>query len=434
MGKLGVSPVLVSLLVFLLTYVGILSDRIHRTIVALAGAAIMIIAGTWLGFYGEAEAANAIDFDTITLLLGMMLMVSILQKTGLVQYLAILIALTAKGKPWRLMFTLGLFTAFVSMILDNVTTIIVVTPVTLSIADVLGFSAIPFLISEALLSNIGGVATLIGDPPNILIGSAAELTFNDFLIHLGPIVLVTLVVVQALLLLVFWRQLHTTAEGLENLARLDAKRALLDPKTAKRMLIVLGATVLLYLIHDMLHLSPGLVAILGAAMGLLWVRPSVDEVLREVHWDVLIFFLSLFVVVGGLEAAGVLALVAEAITQLTTHGLVFAAVSILWVSAIMSAVVDNIPFTITMIPIIAGLASRGVNILPLWWALALGAGFGGNGTPIGSTASVVAVSMSENTDTPVTFRMWLTSGSLSALASCVVASVALFVAIELGWF
>jgi Na+/H+ antiporter NhaD/arsenite permease-like protein len=432
MGELSVWPLVISSLIFVLTYVGILSERIHRTIISLVGATAMIILGTWLGFYSDTAAVDAIDFNTIALLLGMMLIVGIMNKTGLFTYLAIRAAKLTKGSPWRLMLALGLFTSVVSMFLDNVTTIIVVAPVTLSIAEVIGMSAVPLLLGEALLSNIGGVATLIGDPPNILIGSAAGLSFNDFIIHLGPIVLVVWLIVQLLLLFIFRKQLHPSPEASEKITHLNEKRALVDPQTAKKMLVVLGMTVLLYVLHDTLNLSPGIVALIGASAGLLWVRPSVHEILNEVHWDILIFFLCLFIIVGGLEAAGALDLIAEGMAGLTGHGMIPAALAILWISAIMSAVVDNIPFTIAMLPIIAGLAARGVNAGPLWWALALGVGFGGNGTPIGSTASVVAVSISERTETPITFRTWIKSGSLSTVASCIVASIALVVAIKLG--
>lgn len=432
MGDLSLWPLLLSSLVFVLTYIGILSERIHRAIISLVGATVMVVLGTWLGFYSDAAVVEAIDFNTIALLFGMMLVVGIMNKTGLFTYLAIRAAKLAKGSPWRLMIALGLFTSVVSMFLDNVTTIIVVAPVTLSIAEVVGMNAVPLLLGEALLSNIGGVATLIGDPPNIMIGSAAGLSFNDFLIHLGPIVLVVWLVVQLLLLVIFRRQLHPSPGASEKITHLNEKRALIDLQTAKRMLIVLGMTVILYVLHDTLNLSPGIVALIGASAGLLWVRPPVHEILNEVHWDILIFFLSLFVIVGGLEAAGALDLIAEGMTGLTDHGMIFAALAVLWISAIMSAVVDNIPFTIAMLPIISGLASRGVAVAPLWWALALGVGFGGNGTPIGSTASVVTVSISERTENPITFRMWIKSGSLSTVASCIVGSIALALAIKLG--
>lgn len=432
MGDLSVWPFWLSLAIFVITYVGILSERIHRTIVALSGAVLMIAVGIWFSFYDMPTAVEAIDFNTISLLLGMMIVVGIMQKTGLFTYLAIRAAKLTKGSPWQLMLALGLFTTLVSMVLDNVTTIMVVAPVTLSIAEVIDISPIPFLMGEAILSDTGGVATLIGDPPNVLIGSAAGFSFNDFLIHLGPIVVVAWLATQVLLILIFRRELRRHSIELERLEQLEAKRALVDPKTAKQMLIVLTGTIFLYLIHDRIGLIPGMVALIGASIALLWIRPSIDETLKEVHWDVLLFFISLFIIVGGLEAAGVLGLIAEGITGLTSYGTIVAALAILWISAIMSAIVDNIPFTMVMLPIISGLASRGVDVVPLWWALALGVGFGGNGTPIGSTANVVTVSVSERTDTPITFRTWIKSGSLSAFLTCTIASVALILAIKLG--
>ncbi len=425
-------PILASSSIFVLTYAGIFSERIHRTIVALAGAVGMIAVGGWLSFYDMPRATEAIDFNTISLLLGMMIMVGILQKTGLFSYLAVRTAQITKGSTWRLMLALGLLTTVVSMILDNVTTIMVVAPVTLSIAEVMGISPIPFLMGEAILSDTGGVATLIGDPPNILIGSAAGLTFNDFLVHLAPIVFVAWLITQGILMLIFRKELKHSTDP-KALAGLNARRALVDPKTAKKMLIVLASTIALYLIHDRIGLIPGMVALIGASVGLLWIRPSIDEVMHEIHWDVLLFFICLFIIVGGLEAAGVLGLIAQGITGLTDHGILIAALAVMWSGAILSAVVDNIPFTMAMIPIIAGLGVSGVEIGPLWWALALGVGFGGNGTPIGSTANVVTVSISERTETPITFRTWTKSGSISALACLIVGSIALILAIKSGF-
>lgn len=432
MGDRSLIPLVAASVIFFATYAGILSERVHRTIVALAGAVAMIAVGGWLSFYGLPQAGAAIDFNTISLLLGMMLVVGILNKTGLFPYLAIRTVQLTKGQPQRVMLALGLFTALVSMVLDNVTTIMVVAPVTLSIAEVMEISPIPLLIGEAVLSNTGGVATLIGDPPNVLIGSAAGLSFNDFLIHLAPIVLVAWIVTQVMLRIHFRRELRARKAG--TWPQLNARRALVDPQTAKRMLIVLGATILLFLIHDRIALLPGMVALLGACAALLWLRPPIEEILREIHWDVLLFFVSLFIIVGGLDAAGALDLIAEAVTSLAGQGTLIATLAVLWISAIMSAIVDNIPFTIAMLPIIGGLAARGVNVAPLWWALALGVGFGGNGTPIGSTTNVVAVSVSERADTPITFGTWLRSGTLTALVSCVIASLALALAIELGFF
>ena len=424
-------PILAASSIFVLTYVGILSERVHRTIVGLAGAVMMIAVGGWLNFYDMPRAAAAIDFNTISLLLGMMIMVGVLGKTGLFSYLAVRAAQLTHGSAWRLMLTLGLLTTVVSMVLDNVTTIMVVAPVTLSIAEIMGVSPIPFLMGEAILSDTGGVATLIGDPPNVLIGSAANLSFNDFLIHLAPIVIVAWVITQGILLFIFRKDLRHAADP-ETLAKLDARRALVDPKTARRMLIVLGGTIILYLLHDRIGLIPGMVALIGASIALLWIRPPVEELMHEIHWDVLLFFISLFIIVGGLEVAGVLGLIANQISGIAEHGITIAALAVLWGGAILSAIVDNIPFTMAMIPIIAGLEASGVEVGPLWWALAMGVGFGGNGTPIGSTANVVTVAISERTETPITFRTWIHSGSLTALACLLVASAALIVAIKLG--
>ncbi|MCK4357074.1 ArsB/NhaD family transporter, partial [Candidatus Bipolaricaulota bacterium] len=384
MGELSVWPLLVSSLIFILTYVGILGERIHRTIVALAGAVLMVAIGGWFSFYDMHKAVNAIDFDTITLLFGMMIVVGLFTETGFFQYLAIRAAKLARGKPWLLLLYLGLVTSLVSMVLDNVTTIIIMIPVTLSIADILGISPMPFLISAVLLSNIGGVATLIGDPPNILIGSAAGFSFTDFLTHLAPIVIVAWAIAQLILLFLFRSFLKRKPKNVDRLMGMNERQAITDPLTTSRMLKVLGITVFLYLIHDKIGLEPGLVALIGACLGLLWIRPKLDQLLSNVHWDVLLFFMSLFVIVGGLEAGGILTLAGRGILLLTGHGIAVAALVILWVSAFASGVLSNVPFTIAMLPILKGLASQGISTGPLWWALALGVGFGANMTPIGA--------------------------------------------------
>ncbi|MGC9529620.1 MAG: SLC13 family permease [Candidatus Bipolaricaulaceae bacterium] len=428
-----IAPTAVSSCLFLLTYGLILSERVHRTIAALAGAVAMVVAGTTLGFYDWELAVAAIDFNTLALLLGMMIIVGVIQETGFFQYAAVKVARWTRGNPWWLLLALALFTALVSTVLDNVTTLVMVAPVTVSIAEVVGMSPLPLLLSQAVCSNVGGVATLVGDPPNILIGSAAGLSFVDFLVNLGPIVAVVLLLSVVLIRWLFRKELASPAEKVETLLAMDAKRALLDPKTARKVLCVVALTVVLYLVHHLLGFPPGLVALIGAAVGLLWVRPPVDQVLGKIHWDVLVFFLALFVVVGGLEAAGVLGWISQQLGFLARSGVLLAALAILWGSAIMSAAVDNIPFTIAMLPVIRGLSAHGVAAAPLWWALALGAGFGGNATPIGATANVVAVSVSEHTADPITTRRWLGTGGWLALLGCGVASVALVLGVTLGW-
>ncbi|HCP32413.1 TPA: citrate transporter [Candidatus Acetothermia bacterium] len=430
MGDLLVWPFWLSLAIFVITYVGILSERIHRTIIALSGAVLMIAVGSWFSFYEVHQVVEAIDFNTISLLLGMMIVVGIFKETGFFQYLAIKAAKLARGKPWLLLVYLGLVTSLVSMVLDNVTTIIIMVPVTFSVADILGIPVLPFLMSEVLLSNIGGVATLIGDPPNILIGSAAGFSFTDFLIHLAPIVVVAWIIAQLFLLFIFRSILTHKPENVDRLMAMDEQKAIVDPLTTGRMLKVLGVTILLYLIHDRIGLDPGLVALIGACLGLLWVRPKLDRILSEIRWDVLLFFISLFVIVGGLEAGGLLNLAGNGIISLTRYGMLLTAIVVLWVGALASGVVSNVPFTIAMLPILKGLASQGVPVAPLWWALALGVGFGGNLTPIGAAANVLVVSIAQDTEEPLTFKRWLKSGSIVGFATCVVGSIVLILVIS----
>ncbi len=309
------------------------------------------------------------------------------------------------------------------MFLDNVTTIILIAPVTVLIAEILGISPVPLLLAEALLSDTGGVATLIGDPPNIMIGSAAGFSFTDFIVKLGPIVFVAWLVVLLLLRFFFRKELAQKPKNIEALMHLDENAVLHDKKSLTRLLIVLGATVLLFFIHERFHMTPAFVALLGAAVALLWVRPDVEETLKEVEWSVLMFFAALFVTVGGIEGSGLLNVLAGQVTALATQDLMLAGIVLIWGAALLSAVVDNIPFTIVMIPIIQDLAGTGMDVSPLWWALALGAGFGGNATPIGSTANIVTVSISEKTRTPITSKVWMRVGLPLMIATCLVGTI-----------
>ncbi len=427
-------PLILSIAIFGLTYLGILMEWTHRALVALVGAVAMVAIGTWASFYSPELAIGAVDHNTVVLLFGMMVLVALFKGTGFFEYVAIKAARVAGGRPWLLFVSLGLATTLVSMILDNVTTIILMIPVTLSIADILEISTIPFLIGEVMLSNIGGVATLVGDPPNILIGSAAGFSFTDFLTHLAPIVLFVWIFVEGSLFLIFRRELFAKPAHVDRFLEMDPKSALTDSRTAKRLLLILGAVVLLFFVHDLIGLEASVVALLGAAAGLLWLWPEIRSVLKEVHWDVLVFFIGLFIIVGGVEAAGALDIVANAVGSLTTHGIALAALFLLWLAGIMSAIVDNVPFTIAMIPVIAALSARGVHTAPLWWALALGVGFGGNATPVGATANVIAISVSEGTRNPIGAKLWLKRGIPIAFGSCVIASLLLIAAIELHLF
>jgi len=409
--------------IFIVTFAIILAERMHRTIAAMAGATVMLAAGLAMGFYAQDQALAAIDFNTLGLLLGMMIIVRLLEQTGPFRYAAILVSKRTGGRPWLLFLALGTLTTVLSMFLDNVTTVVLIVPVTILIAEILGISPVPLLMAEALLSNTGGVATLVGDPPNVLIGSAAGLSFGDFLTHLVPSVAVAWLVALLILGAIFRRDLFRAPQQIKALQKLNERDALHDPTGMYKILIVLAGIVLLFFSHDALHLKPAAIALGGAAVALVWGQPDVDEALRHVEWGVLLFFAALFVTTGGLEAAGVLHRLAEAIAGLTRANLLAASLVLLWVAALVSAIVDNIPFTIAMIPIISDLGGLGVNVLPLWWALALGAGFGGNGTPIGATANVITVAMSTRTRTPITTGIWLRSGLPVMVATCIVASV-----------
>ncbi len=417
-----ITQVLVTLL-FLISLAGILSDRVHRGIAAMVGAALMVLLGIGLDFYSEEEALRAIDFNTLGLLFGMMVLVAVLRNTGFFRYLAIIAAKRSRGDPWILLVSLGTVTTVASLFLDNVTTVILMAPVTLLIAEVLAINPLPLLMAEAFLSDTGGVATLVGDPPNILIGSAADLSFLDFIINLAPIVLVAWLATLVLLRVLFRRELSEEPSNLSALRALDAQEALEDPASANRIALVLGGVVILFFFHHSLHIQAGFVALIGAAAALLWLRPDFEEVLEQIEWSVLIFFAGLFVLVGGVEASGLLELAGERLTDLSSGDMVLMGVAMIWMAAITSALIDNIPFTIAMIPIIQGLEQPGLDITPLWWALALGAGFGGNATPIGSTANIVVISVSEKTKSPITNRMWLRNGIPIMIVTCAIATV-----------
>jgi Na+/H+ antiporter NhaD/arsenite permease-like protein len=416
-------PIIVSSLIFVISLLVIFSEKINRIITAVVGATLMVGVGKILHFYSEEAALDAIDFNTLGLLLGMMILVAMLEPTGFFEYLAVLAARASKGKPVRLFILLGSVTTVLSLFLDNVTTVVLIAPVTILISEILGVSPIPYLVAEAILSNTGGVATLVGDPPNVLIGSAAGLSFNDFLIHSLPIVAVTWAGALILLRYLFKRELSRRPRSVRAVMKLNPRETLNQPEAARRILIVLGAAVLLFFLHDLMNISPSFVALEAAACALLWIRPEMDDVLKKVEWSVLIFFVALFVMVGGLESAGVLGSVVGLLERVLHVPPVLFGVSVIWIVAGLSAVVDNVPITIAFIPIIQGLGHDGMDVAPLWWALAFGAGFGGNGTIIGSTANIVVTALSERTRTPITATLWNKRGLPVMLFTCAIASI-----------
>ena len=418
------NPAIVAAAIFLVTLVLLLSERVDRTIVALAGASAMIAVGVAMGFYDEHLAIEALDFETLALLFGMMVLVSLLRPTGAFEYLAIYAARLSRGRPVALLILLGVAATLLSMVLDNVTTIVLLAPLAILITEILGISSLPFLISLALLSNTGGVGTLIGDPPNVIIGSAAGLTFNDFLRYSMPVVIVAWFVALGLILWLFRKPLRVQPEDPTVVDSLDPSEALHDRSTAIKVVIVLGLTLVLFFLQGSIGMSSAFIALSMASLALLWLRPPIDDVLEHVEWPVLVFFAGLFVLVGGLEASGALEVVEDMVLELGGGDGIRTAVTVVWLSAIGSALVDNIPITVAMVPVINNLGELGLNVFPLWWALAFGAGFGGNGTIIGATTNVVAVQLSKRTDTPIDSPGWMRRGIPVMIATCLVASLA----------
>jgi Na+/H+ antiporter NhaD/arsenite permease-like protein len=413
----------VATLILAVTLILILTDRLDHTTAAAGGAAAMMAAGLALGFYSEEQALASIHFGALGLLLGMMILVAILAPTGFFQFIAIKAGQFSRGSPWRLLLLLGGGTALVSLFFNNVTTVVLVGPITILITELLDINPIPILMAQALLSDTADVGTSVGDPASVLVASASGYTFTDFLTHAMPVVAVAAVATLFLLRFLFSKELSEGPAQPELVMTLDASEALQDRKTARRIVIVLAFAIVLFVLQRPLHISSELIALSAAAVALVWVRPNVREVLDRIDWPVLIFFVGLFVIVGGLEAAGLFEPIAQALAPIGYSNPRLLGVIILWVVAGLSALVDNVPVTIAMISLLSGLAVAGVNISALWWAVVFGAGFGGNATKIGSGANILITSLSEQTNTPITARLWSRRGLPVAIVTCVVGSV-----------
>jgi Na+/H+ antiporter NhaD/arsenite permease-like protein len=419
-----VGPELIAVAVFLLTYALIIDERIHRAVVAMLGASIVVL----LHIVPWEMIPEYIDLGTIFLLIGMMIIVNTARGSGLFEYIAIKTAKLAKGSPMRVLLLFSLVTAVTSAFLDNVTTVLLITPMLLYVASVMKTSPMPFLIAEIFSSNIGGAATLIGDPPNIMIGSAAGLTFNEFIINMAPMMLVNLAVVMGMLALIYRKDLHVSPDERESIegtfAELKDREAIRDWPLFKKSVIVIALVIGMFFIHDQLGLEPALVALIGASILLFWSRQSPEEIFEKIEWPALFFFGGLFVVVGALVQTGVIATVAEFVVE-NVHSEGEAILIIAWFSAIASAIVDNIPLTATLIPLIQDM-SGAMNIYPLWWALSLGACLGGNGTVIGASANVVVLGIAARNGHTISFVEFLKVGMLVLFVTVAIGSAFLW--------
>ncbi|WP_153125830.1 ArsB/NhaD family transporter [Peribacillus tepidiphilus] len=408
--------------IFLLTYGLIIAEKVHRTIIAMTGSLIMIT----VGIMTQESALHHIDFNTIGLLIGMMIIVSITGQTGVFNYIAVKATQFAKANPIRVLIMLGLVTAFGSAFLDNVTTVLLMVPVTFKITQQLKVNPIPYLITEIFASNIGGTSTMIGDPPNIMIGSAVkELTFNAFIDHLFLISFFILFVTVGILAFWYRKDLKTTDELKEMLLKKNAREEITDSKLLAKCLLALTVTIGGFFLHQFVHIETATISLIGAFLLLfLTGEKYLDHALEKVEWTTLFFFIGLFVIVGGLVETGVISTLAKKTIALTGGEIVPTTFLILWVSAIASAFIDNIPFVATMIPLIKEMGNSGIqNLEPLWWSLALGACLGGNGTLIGASANLVVAGLASKEGYHISFKRFLVIGFPVMLLSIIISSI-----------
>ena len=422
------TPMLVSGIVLTVTFIAIFTEQLHgfeRSKVAAAGAVVMIVVGQIFGFYSPMQAIEAVDWNVIFLLAAMMTIVSIMIPTGGFNWMAYKLAAMSRGRLYLMLVLLGTAVTVLSLLLDNVTTVVIFGPLIILIARAQKISPIPYLLAAALLSDTGGIATLVGDPPNIMIGSAADISFNNFVYHMGPITLVSWLAVVVMLKFLFRKELAQKPADV-TLEVVEIK----DPRLWKGSIAILCIMVVFFILHNALHWEPWFVAVLGMT-GLIFVSRKLimDRALEHVEITLLIFFLGLFMIVGGVEESHFLQWVGSFITPFVESDLLMATIILMWVAAFLSAAIDNIPFTAAMIVIIQGMEQQGINVAPLWWALAMGAGLGGNGTHIGSTANVFIVTISErlardenDPSLAITPWLWFKKGSPVMLGTLVIST------------
>jgi Na+/H+ antiporter NhaD/arsenite permease-like protein len=409
---------------FVGAYILIATERIHRVAAALAGAAFMVLLGVVdaeTAFFSE---ETGVDWNVIFLLLGMMIIVSVLKQTGVFDFVAIWAAKRARGRPYPVMVLLVLITAFASALLDNVTTVLLIAPVTLLVCERLGVPPVPFLIAEVMASNIGGTATLIGDPPNIIIASRADLSFNDFLVNLAPIILILLLVFVLMCRVLFRSAFDYDKERVAAVMDLDEREVIRDKGLLIRSLVVLAGVLVGFVSHSALHLEPSIIALLGAGVLVAVARLEPEDYLAEVEWSTLVFFMGLFVMVGALVEVGVIEELGQQLTEAVGDDYFLAASVLLWGSALLSGIVDNIPYVATMTPLVQDLVDSGgdsTQANALWWALALGADLGGNATAVGASANVVVLGIAARNGHPISFWQFTRYGLVVALVTIAIA-------------
>ena len=390
---------IIAIVIFVVVMALIISEKVHRTTAALAGAVALILSGV-LTFDNGVEH---IDFGTLGVLVGMMIFVAVVKNSGIFEYLAIRAAKLAKGNPWIIMVLFCLITAVLSAFLDNVTTVLLIGPVTYTVCKMLEINPIPFFLTEIISSNVGGTATLIGDPPNIMIGSATGLTFFDFLAVNGPAVLMILAVSLVMFYFMYGKKMGVSPEKQASVMELHAHEAIKNQSLFKKSVVMIALVALSFVVHGALDIEPSVVALTAAAIMLLIGKSDVEHTLMDVEWATIGFFAGLFVVVGGLAETGVIEMMAYALIDITGGDMMITIIVLVWASAIISSFLDNIPLVATLIPIITTMEAAGMDVMPLWWAVSLGACIGGIGTLIGASANVVLAGISGKYGHPITF-------------------------------
>lgn len=418
---------IVAVAVFLIVILLIITERVHRTAAAMAGAMVLIITGVM----SADKALSYIDFNTIGVLVGMMIFVAIVRRSGMFEYIAVRAAKAVHGDPWKIMVAFTLITAVLSAILDNVTTVLLVGPMSIAIARMLKIDPVPFLMGQILASNVGGTATLIGDPPNIMIGSAAHLSFMDFLDNTGFAVLFILAVLILLMKIVYEKKIELGAVDTGAVENLDPSKSITNRALMKKGIIVLICVIVGFMFHDKLGIESSVIALTAAAVMLIIGREDVNEAIQDVEWTTILFFMSLFVVVGGLTETGIIKELASKIIDATNGHPMVTMLVLLWASALLSSILDNIPFVATLIPLILAMQADGIDVTSFWWAISLGACLGGNGTMIGASANVVLSDISTKHGYPITFKSYLKVGMPFMLLSIVISTVFLVVKFDI---
>ena len=414
---------IIAVVIFIVTMTAIMTEKVHRTVAAMTGAILLLVTG----ILSLDTAIGYVDVNTLGVLVGMMLFVGIVKNSGIFEYIAIKAAKLAKGRPWPIMVAFIVITAVLSAFLDNVTTVLLVGPMTLAITKMLNVNPIPYIMTQIMASNIGGTGTLIGDPPNIMIGSAADLGFGDFLLNTGMASIIVLIISILCYYVLYRKQLIVDEANIKKVMALDEKKSIVNPALMKKSILMLCLVALGFILHSQLHLESCYISLSAACIMLLIGKQDPEEIIATVEWSTILFFIGLFVVVGGLEQVGIIDSLAHGLVDITGGNMLITMMAILWIAAIVSAFLDNIPFVATLIPLILTIGKTGMDITPLWWALSLGACLGGNGTLIGASANVVLSGISNKAGHKITFASYFKVGFPMMILSIIISSIFLLI-------